>query len=361
MGLIMNHTFTSKIDWVTVSLKDRSFERISDSGVSSVLPPDQQALDVIENVLRIPSALFVQSRALQAVYRQSYSFGNIHVDYAPRETVANTGVCITITGQGCDTFLAYSRWRSIPAMLIWLSSESQYACGFNCPRLDVALDERCGLDDKLLLDMDVICHKVSEREFVSRAKVTGTFSDKESKCLYYSRRCSKAPLGRTAYIGGMKSKLGKARIYDKAVEQEVTDKEQWTRVEFELRNGNSNDFVACLSNGMTFTQAAKSLCENRIRFVDLDRSNARDSSVCQWWTDFLLHISKEETQPVRLKKPRKTLELQRLLNWISFQVASSLRTLGDCIGYEDLFKMIRTTRQSDRQLELIRQYKLSVA
>lgn len=335
-----------KIDWLTFTMQNDSFT--SDY-------PETQVEDVIVNVLKIPFDVFVPSRPVQGVYSRSLSFGSIHVDYDAKATVTNTGVCVTMTGTGCSDFLSYSEWSSLPSFLVFCQTDSQYGKGFNCSRLDVAIDEVAGIDEDMDLDMLRIRDCVDYDSFISGGRCSSSISP---GTIINSRNGKNRCI--TCYIGSLKCSTGFVRFYDKAGEQGITDC-KITRVEQVLRRGYANDFIAYLCEGRSFVSIAHDFLSDKVRFINRDYSDKYDCTICQWWVSFLERVSKEETQEiVHTKRPQSTV-VYRLLNWVCSQVASSLTILDHCFGRDVLIQIFARSnwQLTDKQRAIIQQFRAS--
>lgn len=116
----------------------------------------------------------------------------------------------------------------------------------------------------------------------------------------------------TLYVGNMKSKSRKLRIYDKAIEQGIEDY-NWIRIEYEKRNNADGLLASMFADGNSISSIIKSV----IDFPD--------------WGLYQEIINAEPSPIVRGKAKVDNREWLEKLNWIC---ESAIPALADCMYLE---------------------------
>lgn len=294
----------------------------------------------IETFLHMDMTWFKPSRPKLWNFRHSFSYENISVDFDPYPNSPNSGVVVTMSGGGCDSFEAYSEWDSWEDFLKFCYA-GEPRLGFHCSRLDLAIDdivsrEQLEAGQVGLLDPDTVSVYGESRSFRSRSSIFSVIKELTAE------RVLRGNPGFTLYIGSQKSKQGFSRIYDKAVEQSYDG--HWMRVELVCKNDHAMALVDKLCSSIPLGTVVVSMLENRFSFVeDLDHKYfssgmMNKAPVSSWWTVFLSCVSKEETQLCLTKRIKSTVE--KAAAWVNKQVVNSLALLRCAFGFDffDRFK-----------------------
>lgn len=307
------------IDWLTFTVK--GYE------------PQQ----VIRNFLGMDPALFQDAGFGILGYNRVLRFSDILVCYEPRENeyFKDMGVCVSMSGNGCRAFEAFSSYGPVPfAALFQLLEDTP---GSNVSRIDVACDDGAGA-----LDMDKIIDKVQHNEINSRMTARSVLVSWDG--LYKN--------GATVYIGAESSAF-RLRIYDKALEQGTQD--HWVRVEMVMRGCNANAFVHEVVQGKPVGQLASQVLNDKISFIERDDGNISRCSVCSWWADFV----QELTVLHLTTRPEVQHSVARIDRWVVEQVGPSLAVLVRSFGIQHLVEIALTAqdRLSDQQKALIEDFR----
>lgn len=179
-------------------------------------------------------------------------------------------------------------------------------------RLDLALDEK-----EEILCLDTIYDKLRKGHVSSRLRswreYTGTLplSQIRSQGIQDQRK-----IGRTIYLGDLKTGNVVFRIYDKASEQGLSEKDHWIRVELQLRREVAEQYLQPYikeKNEKGLLQKVRIYKERNpkkifmyyLRFLEMDNSEKKRCSTCLWWEKFLETDGKEK---IGLSKYQGTLE-----------------------------------------------------
>ena len=157
--------------------------------------------------------------------------------------------------------------------------------------------------------------------------------------------------GSTVYIGAPSSDF-RIRIYDKALEE--GEEGHWVRVEMVMRGAHANAFVAQAIETDTIGRLAAQVLNDKFAFIEKDDSNITRCTVCDWWERFV-----DELQNVHLVA-REVVKhtVERISNWVEFQVGPSLAVLCHTKGFQYIRRLARQAerRMSDQQRALIKDY-----
>lgn len=317
------------VDWLTFSVK-------------GVTGPGE----IIREYLGMDSDLFQETGYGLLGYERVLRFGDICICYEPRENsfFRDMGICVSMSGNGCRTFETMSKLGTgeedkqgmesiaFPALFRLLTANEQA----HISRLDIACDDREGY-----LDMNEIVKKVQENGINSRMT-------KRSVVVSYDGRQQN---GSTVYIGAPSSDF-RIRIYDKALEEGAEG--HWVRVEMVMRGEHANAFVVEATASDSVGRLAAQVLNDKFAFIERDDSNITRCTVCGWWEKFV-----DELQNVHLvtrEVIRHTVE--RISNWVEFQVGPSLAVLCRTKGFQFIRRLAKQAqrRMSEQQCALIKDY-----
>lgn len=215
-------------------------------------------------------------------YSHHYEFGNIRVYFSFDMSYVKGYYLLEMSGQGCRTFEThgngdYEKLFDLVRMGLTQPREQRIT---RITRIDVAYDDLSGD-----LDLDLICNKTKDQEFVSRFK--------DSPAAIFSKGGNSSTFGRRAgncFI----------RIYDKALERgyneemcaklEIAYPFHWVRCELQLRHDAAGGFVSNLKRDhANIGELYCSVLKNYLSFRDpvLTDSNKRRWPESDFWTKFL--------------------------------------------------------------------------
>lgn len=204
-----------------------------------------------------------------------------------------------LSGQGCREVEAcgdVTDWQAFLSYLVNL--------GARFSRLDVAMDDKCGL-----LDMDEIARKLEGGEVTSRWHKMSRYLDGEIGSPFVA---GSIRLG--AFDGNSKMLC---RIYDKALEQGQTD-EHWMRVELQARDERAAGLAATIAT--SGASAIAGVIGNYLTFREVGTDHDKSRwQVCEWWGYFLGYCAR-----VRLSVLKVKHSLDRAEKWLQRQVSPYL-------------------------------------
>lgn len=257
------------------------------------------------------------------------------------------GVLLELKGKGCrqfENFLLAQRRNWFDFFLDVLSVGGVFK------RLDLAINDKIGL-----LDIPELARKCKNEECIS---VFRSFKNYRSGELV--KRDEKVGMGNTLYIGSLKSEVYFC-LYEKDYEQYVKngtpleESEVKNRFEIRLKNERALHAVIDLINHGDAGRTTFSIINRYIRFVDKDENKRRS----QWkinddWAWFL----GENQRKLRLTTQPEPYSFERTLNWLSYQVAPTLKLAIniDEINQTTVIKdMIGHAKLSNRHKKLLEQ------
>lgn len=145
---------------------------------------------------------------------------------------------------------------------------------------------------------------------------------------------------KSLHIGSMES-LSFLRVYDKALEQGIEG--HWTRFETVLKDELATAYAGLLVNaweqGETFfSEICLGVLRGLIEFKDLhsDKNPCRRKPL-SWWSGFVGDVKK-----VKVVRVKEQLTIEKIRDWIEYQVAPSLAVLKESngLGHSDYMSMV---------------------
>jgi hypothetical protein len=145
------------------------------------------------------------------------------------------------------------------------------------------------------------------------------------------RTCSWAssPTGDTFYMGSRQS-TQMARCYNSR---------GFTRFEMELKQERAAQTMTALCEGSPLFSTLGAAIAQFVKFVDLDDTNRHRCTVLPFWKKFLKAL--DNSGAVTRLDPRPKPTVERLKDWIEFQVAPSLAVYETLFGKRDDFDDVR--------------------
>lgn len=273
--------------------------------------PTLDVTHIVEDVLRLKLSYMLHEDYGFYSYAEQYYLGDIFVLVSPE---AEKGVLLELKGRGCRQFESY----------LLAQERSWYEFFIDClveggvmKRLDLAINDKAGI-----LNIPYLTEKCRKEECVS---VFRSFKSYRSGELV--RREEKECMGNTLYIGSLQSEVYFC-IYEKDYEQykkndiPIEDAEVKNRFEIRLKNERAYYAICDLLSFENPEQTAFKIINRYLRFVDRDDTKPRsDWPINEQWAWFI----GENRGCMRLTTKPEPYSLERTLNWISHQVAPTLK------------------------------------
>lgn len=266
---------------------------------------------IVEDVLRIKMSSMLHEDYGFYSYSEHYYIGDIFVLVSDDE---KKGVLLELKGRGCRQFEHYllAQERS------WYDFFNE-AFVENCTikRLDLAINDKIGI-----LNIPKLTEKCRNEECIS---VFRSFKSYRSGDLI--RRDEKECMGNTLYIGSLKSEVYFC-IYEKDYEQykkngvPIEDADVKNRFEIRLKNERAYHAIRDLLFYDDPERTAFKIINRYVRFVDKDVSKPRNKwKLNPEWEWFI----GKDREALRLTTKPEPYSIRRTLNWISHQVAPTLK------------------------------------
>lgn len=310
--------------------------------------PSTNAINIIEGLMHIKIMYMLHEDYGFYSYDEQYTRGDITVLVSHDE---KKGILLELKGKGCrqfeGTLLAQSRnWYSF--------LQEALTMGGVMKRIDLAVNDHTGI-----LDVGKLSQKCENEECISVFRRFKCYRSGELSCSALQEQ-NKAEMGSTLYIGSMKSEIYFC-IYEKDYEQYIKkgtaleDAPIKNRFEIRLKNQRAalavNELLANHDAGRT----AFAIINRYIRFVDKDDALSRECwKLNKEWSLFI------DNHPEQLKLTTKPepFTLERTLNWLSHQVAPTLKTLmkiDELKGTSQIEQMLKQARLTEHHKKLIEQ------
>lgn len=307
---------------------------------------------VIEDILQIKMKYMGQENHGFYGYSGQYYIGDIIILVSIDE---EKGVLLELKGKGCRQFECYLEAQGRNWYEFFQTCVNEKAV---IKRLDLAINDRVGI-----LNVSQLIHKCKNFECIS---VFRSYKDYGSGELINSREDDKQYMGKTLYIGSMKSDVYFC-IYEKAYEQYVKygipmeENEIKNRFEIRLKNERSEQAVLDLINYQDGEKTSFSIINNYIRFVDREENKKRRSD---WKTneDWLWFIGNNRSK-LKLTTKEEPYKVDKTRNWISHQVASSQKMLAEIDrlnGTTYLNDTLKNAKLKTRHKKIIEQSTLKI-
>ena len=299
---------------------------------------------VVNEILKLKLEYMIHEDYGFYSYSEHYVIGNIFVLVSQD---IEKGVLIELKGQGCRQYenflLAQHRsWYDffLDALL----------AGGVMKRMDLAINDMVGI-----LDIEVLTDKCNNEECIS---VFRSFKSYRSGELV--RRNEKIGMGNTLYIGSLKSEVYFC-IYEKDYEQyvklDIPIDEVKIKNRFEIRLKNERAYHAAvdLLANRDAERTTFSIINRYIRFVDREEKISRS----KWKTneDWSYFIG-EGREKLKLTTNPEPYDINKTLNWISRQVAPTLKVIKkiDMLNGTNIAEeLIRKAELTERHQKIIQQ------
>ncbi|MDK0866837.1 MobT family relaxase [Clostridium perfringens] len=304
---------------------------------------------VVNHILKLKLEYMIHEDYGFYSYSEHYVIGNIFVLVSQ---YIEKGVLIELKGQGCRQFENFllAQHRSWYDFLL-----DALLAGGVMKRMDLAINDMTGI-----LDIKELTNKCNNEECIS---VFRSFKSYRSGELV--RKNEKIGMGNTLYIGSLKSEVYFC-IYEKDYEQyiklDIPIDEAKIKNRFEIRLKNERAYHAAvdLLANRDAEKTAFSIINRYIRFVDKENNKSR----CEWkinehWSYFI----GGNREKLKLTTNPEPYNIQKTLNWLSRQVAPTLKTIKrlDNLNNTTLIEdLIRHAKLTDRHKKIIQQNSVNV-
>lgn len=299
---------------------------------------------VVNEILKLKLEYMIHEDYGFYSYSEHYVIGNIFVLVSQD---IEKGVLIELKGQGCrqyENFLL-AQHRSWYDFLL-----DALLAGGVMKRMDLAINDMIGI-----LDIEELTDKCNNEECIS---VFRSFKSYRSGELV--RRNEKIGMGNTLYIGSLKSEVYFC-IYEKDYEQYVKldipidEVKIKNRFEIRLKNERAYHATVDLLANRDSERTAFSIINRYIRFVDREEKISRS----KWETneDWSYFIG-EGREKLKLTTNPEPYDINKTLNWISRQVAPTLKVIKkiDMLNGTNIAEeLIRKAELTERHQKIIQQ------
>ncbi|WP_434301833.1 MobT family relaxase [Clostridium botulinum] len=273
--------------------------------------PTLDVKHIVQDVLKLKLSYMLHEDYGFYSYAEHYSLGDIFVLVSPE---LEKGVLLELKGRGCRQFESY----------LLAQERSWYEFFMDClveggvmKRLDLDINDKAGI-----LNIPNLTEKCRKEECIS---VFRSFKSYRSGELV--RREEKECMGNTLYIGSLQSEVYFC-IYEKDYEQykkndiPIEEAEVKNRFEIRLKNERAYHALRDLLYYDNPESTAFKIINRYVRFVDRDNTKPR----CDWqlneeWAWFI----GENRESMKLTTKPEPYSFQRTLNWLSHQVAPTLK------------------------------------
>lgn len=222
-------------------------------------------------------------------------------------------------------------------------------------RLDLAINDRVGI-----LDIPELTRKCKNEECISLFR---SFKSYRSGELVRSEE--KLDMGNTLYIGSLKSEVYFC-LYEKDYEQymklgiPLEDTETKNRFEIRLKNDRAAHAMTDLLRGKSIERTTFSIINRYLRFVNQDERKRRT----QWETNerWLWFIG-ENRREIQLTTAPQPYTIERTLNWLSHQVAPTLKMAMKLDQLKEttyIKDMLREAKLSERHTKILEQQSMLI-
>lgn len=306
--------------------------------------PTTDVKHIVNDILKLKLKYMIHEDYGFYSYSEHYVIGNIFVLVSQD---IEKGVLIELKGQGCrqyENFLL-AQHRSWYDFLL-----DALLAGGVMKRMDLAINDMIGI-----LDIEELTDKCNNEECIS---VFRSFKSYRSGELV--RRNEKVGMGNTLYIGSLKSEVYFC-IYEKDYEQYVKldipidEVKIKNRFEIRLRNERAYHAAVDLLANRDAERTPFSIINRYIRFVDREEKISRSKwEINEDWSYFI----GEGREKLKLTTNPEPYDINKTLNWISRQVAPTLKVIKkiDMLNGTNIAEeLIRKAELTERHQKIIQQ------
>ena len=311
--------------------------------------PTTDAKKVIQEILHLKFDFMLHEEYAFYSYQEQFVMGDITVMVSQE---IEKGVLLELKGRGCRQFESFllAQRRS------WFDFfRDCLASGAVMKRLDLAINDRVGI-----LDIPELTRKCKNEECVSLFR---SFKSYRSGELVRSEE--KMDMGNTLYIGSLKSEVYFC-LYEKDYEQymklgiPLEDTETKNRFEIRLKNDRAAHAMTDLLRGKNIERTTFSIINRYLRFVNQDERKRRT----QWETNerWLWFIG-ENRREIQLTTAPQPYTIERTLNWLSHQVAPTLKMVMKLEQLKEttyIKDMLREAKLSEHHTKILEQQSMLI-
>ena len=268
---------------------------------------------IIKDILKLNINYMLHEDYGHYSYTEHYSLGDIFIYTSADE---EKGVLLELKGRGCRQFESYLLAQQRSWYDFFMDALID---GGVMKRIDLAINDHTGI-----LDIPELAEKCRKREYIGKSR---SYKFYQSGELIKHREDDREYMGRTLYLGSLKSDVYFC-IYEKDYEQykkndiPIEDAEVKNRFEIRLKNERAYYAVRDLLVYDNPEHTAFKIINRYIRFVDKDDSKPRsDWKLNEEWAWFIGN----NRERLKLTTKPEPYSFQRTLNWLSHQVAPTLK------------------------------------
>ncbi|MDE1548712.1 MobT family relaxase [Jeotgalibaca caeni] len=306
--------------------------------------PTTDVKHVIEDILRLKISYMLHEEYGFYSYTEHYVLGDIFILCSHE---IDKGVLVELKGRGCRQFESYLLAQQRSWYEFFMDA---LVAGGVMKRLDLAINDKTGI-----LNIPNLTEKCRQEECIS---VFRSFKSYRSGELV--RKDEKECMGNTLYIGSLQSEVYFC-IYEKDYEQfkkndiPIEDADVKNRFEIRLKNDRAYYAVRDLLAYDNPERTAFKIINRYIRFVDKDGTKPRsDWKLNEEWAWFI----GSNREQLKLTTKPEPYSFQRTLNWLSHQVAPTLKVAMklDEINQTQIIKdILDNAKLTERHEDILRQ------
>lgn len=319
-----------QFDWVTITFSDMTGEQ------------------VINDVMRLKSELFLERSTTQNFYTREFAFAgekNIYVqDFEPtkdidtNQDVQKVGATMYLTGQGTRLFEKALLEQGLTWKKFFVQAK-RFKGTFS--RLDIAINDNWGL-----LDMDEIIEATQQNRFWSKSRSFAIHGNNQDGWT--------ANFGKSPFV---------IRIYDKQKEQEQKGLETSikNRVELELHADRAEQVISEWFENDNLVEYSVSILYTYLWFVDepIDDEELKGNHVRERYIDTLKPMPAWSLltslgQSMKFVREPKEQSVDSILNWIMKYVVPSLEVLKKTGHWHEVIEAMDKANLSPEQEKLIK-------
>lgn len=319
-----------QFDWVTITFSDMNGEQ------------------VIKDVMRLKSELFLERSTTQNFYTREFAFAgekNIYVqDFEPtkdvdtNQDIQKVGATMYLTGQGTRLFEKALLEQGLTWKKFFVQAK-RFKGTFS--RLDIALNDNWGL-----LDMDEIIEATQQNRFWSKSRSFAIHGNNQDGWT--------ANFGKSPFV---------IRIYDKQKEQEQKGLETSikNRVELELHADRAEQVISEWFENDNLVEYSVSILYTYLWFVDepIDEEELKGTHVRERYIESLKPMPAWSLltslgQSMKFVREPKEQSVDSILSWIMKYVVPSLEVLKKTGHWHEVIEAMDKANLSPEQEKLIK-------
>lgn len=282
-------------------------------------------LQIVFRILRLNPADFERLDKGGLGYKDQLINNNVRIYFNGNQGM---GINTSISGKGC-------RYMESQGINLWsLVFRLAQSARINITRVDIALDTDIKLIDKIRASIDT-------QKYISKSRSIS----------YICKSGKVSTRTETIYLGSRSSDL-MIRIYDKAIEQGISDID-WERWEIVLKKEKIIEAIPLLKKDIS--QTFKNILYTYFRPLKKIESNKSRSKVESWYLKFLGKVEK-----ISLYRDPMQKTIEDKWAWVEKQVAPTLALLSLAFENTDFLAGIaqgNVDRIKQKDLNLIEKYK----